>query len=286
MRLVDRWNERWNECWYGPMPAIRLAAFRQAILFTLAIYMLARWMHAAEWLTVAGFHPTPRADRINTPQLPLLPPALLPAFGILLFTSLALAILGWLRRPATIVALLLLVYVTIVDPISAVTVNRMFIFSLLVLALAPATTIDETGSETMPAWPVRMVQLTLVVHYACSGVCKALRGDWLIHTDVLWFQLQNIYMTEIAALFVRVTPTWAMTLLQHATLGFELLAPLLFGVRRLRPLALLIGIVMHLVIAVTMYQLVYFSAQMLCFYLVFLDPDTLQRWRARLAPGP
>jgi len=43
---------------------------------------------------------------------------------------------------------------------------------------------------------------------------------------------------------------------------------------------------MHIMIAVTMYQLVYFSAQMLCLYIVFLDPDTLQRWRDRLAPGP
>lgn len=288
MRLA----ERWNEFWYGPMPAIRLDAFRQGILFMLAIYMLARWMHAAEWLTVAGFHPSLRADRINTPQLPLLPPALLPAFGVLLFTSIALAIFGWLRRPATIVALLLLVYVTLADPIAAMTLNRLFIFSLLVLALAPATTSDDTnkepanenGNETMPAWPVRILQLTLVVHYATSGVCKALRGDWLTHSDVLWFQLQNIYMTEFAALFVRLTPTWAMTLLQHVALGFELLAPLLFGVRRLRPLALVIGVGMHIMIAATMYQLVYFSAQMLCFYLVFLDPDTLQRWRARLAP--
>jgi hypothetical protein len=288
VRLVDRWNDRWNELWYGPVPAIRLAAFRQAILFMLAIYMLARWMHAAEWLTVAGFHPSPRADRINTPQLPLLPPALLPAFGVLLFTSIALAIFGWLRRPATIVALVLLVYVTLADPIAAMTLNRLFIFSLAVLALAPAITRDDTGKapgdETMPAWPVRILQLTLMVHYATSGICKALRGDWLTHTDVLWFQLQNIYMTDIAALFVRLTPTWALTLLQHVTLGFELLAPLLFAVRRLRPLALVVGLTMHIMIAVTMYQLVYFSAQMLCFYLVFLDPDTLQRWRARLGP--
>lgn len=277
MRLA----ERWNEYWYGPMPAIRLAAFRQGVLFMLAIYMLARWSHAAEWLTSAGFHPSPRADGVNTPQLPLLPPALLPYLGVALFGSIALAIVGWLRRPATIVALLVVVYVTLVDPVSAFTLNRLFILSLLLLALAPAPDPDDTA----PAWPVRVLQLTLVVHYATSGVCKSLRGDWLTHNDVLWAQLQNIYMTDAAALFVRLTPMWAMTLLQHVALGFELLAPLLFGFRRLRPFALIIGLGMHIMIAVTMYQLFYFSAQMLCFYLLFIEPATLQRWRARVGLG-
>ena len=198
--------------------------------------------------------------------------------ALTLFGSITLALVGWLRRPATIVALLLVIYVSLVDPISAFTLNRLFIFSLLLLALAPATAPDDT----MPAWPVRILQLTLVLHYATSGVCKSLRGDWLTSDDVLWSQLQNIYMTDAAALFVRVTPTWAMTLLQHTALGFELLAPLLFGLRRLRPFALFIGISMHIMIAVTMYQLFYFSAQMVCFYLLFLDPATLQRWRKRL----
>jgi hypothetical protein len=276
-----RLAERWNEFWYGPTPAIRLAAFRQGILFMLAIYMLARFLHASEWLTELGFHPSLRADRVNAPQLPLLPPALLPALGVALFGSIGLAIFGWLRRPATIVALLIVVYVTLVDPISAFTLNRLFIVSLLVLALAPA----PDAEDRMPAWPVRVLQTTLVVHYATSGVCKSWRGDWLTSSDVLWAQLQNIYMTDAAALFVRLTPTWAMTLLQHVALGFELLAPLLFCVRRLRPLALVIGLGMHVMIAVTMYQLFYFSAQMMCFYLLFLDPATLQRWRARLGPG-
>jgi hypothetical protein len=275
VRLADGWNRYW----YGPVPAIRLAAFRQAILFMLAIYMLARWMHAAEWLTAAGFHPSYAADRVNAPQLPLLPPALLPVLGVGLFGAIALAIVGWLRRPATILALLLVVYVSLVDPISAFTLNRLFVVTLLVLALAPA---PAAADDTMPAWPVRVLQLTLLTHYATSGICKSLRGDWLTSNDVLWAQLQSVYMTDAAALFVRVTPPWAMTLLQHAALGFELLAPLLIGVRRLRPFGLFIGVVMHIMIAVTMVQLFYFSAQMVCFYLLFLDAETLQRWRGRL----
>lgn len=45
-------------------------------------------------------------------------------------------------------------------------------------------------------------------------------------------------------------------------LGFELLAPVLLGVRRLRPIGIGIGVGLHVVVAITMYQLIYFSLQM------------------------
>src|SRR5690606_31306592 len=104
-------------------------------------------------------------------------------------------------------------------------------------------------------------------HYLGSGLCKALRGDWLTHSDVLWTQIQGVYATDAAAWLLRVLPGGAWSLLQHAALGFELLAPLLFMSRRLRPAGIVLGVGLHLVVAVTMYQLLYFSLQMVSFYL-------------------
>ena len=265
----------WERYWYGEVSSVRLDAFRQALLYTLAFYMLARWMYASEWLTAAGFHPTRAADPAHAPGVPLVPEAWLPAFGVLLFGSIALVIFGKLRRAATWVALAMVMYVSMADPISAFTLNRLYIFTLLVLAVAPA-------GERIPAWPIRMLQLNLLTHYFASGLCKALHGDWLRFDDVLWMQIQGLYMTDIAAWMVRTLPAWAFALQQHAALGFELLAPLLLGVRRLRPLGFLIGIGMHLLAAVTMYKLIYFSLQMIAFYALFLDEAALLRWRARL----
>jgi hypothetical protein len=269
----------WRRFWYAPVPAVRLAAFRQALLFTLVFYMLARFMHAGEWLTAElGFHPSPAADRYHAPQVPLLTPALLAPFGVALFGSLALAIVGVLRRPATWAALLLVGYATLADPIAAFTLNRVYLFALLVLALAPAPGPDDT----LPAWPLRVLQVHLAIHYLGAGLCKALHGDWLQHPDVLWCAVQGVYMTDAAAWMVRHVPPWAFTGQQHLALGFELLAPLLLAVRRLRPLAFVVGLGMHLIIAAAMYQLVYFSLQMACFYLLFVDPARLARWAARL----
>ena len=198
----------------------------------------------------------------------------------LTFAALAVALVARtarLRRPALVITLAAVLYVSLVDPISAFTLNRLYIFTLLVLIVAPA-------GPTIAAWPMRMLQWTLLTHYFASGLCKSIHGDWLKHQDVLWMQIQGLYMTDTAAWLVRTLPTWAFPLQQHLALGFELLAPVLLGVRRLRPLGFVLGIGLHLVVAVTMYQLIYFSLQMIAFYTLFIDTQALARWR-RLLPG-
>ena len=90
-------------------------------------------------------------------------------------------------------------------------------------------------------------------------------------------QIRGLYMTDAAAWMVRTLPTWTFTVQQHIALGFELLAPVLLGVRRLRPLGFLIGVGMHLLVALTMYQLIYFSLQMIAFYAVFIDHGRAQQ---------
>ena len=266
---------RWDHFWYGEVSAVRLDAFRQALLYTLALYLMARWMYASEWLTAIGFHPSPAADPRNTARVPLLPAGWLSGFAAVLLGSFALVIFGRLRRGATWVLLAAVAYVSLADPISAFTLNQLYVFALLVLAVAPA-------GARIPAWPIRMLQVNLLAHYLASGICKAVHGDWLRYDDVLWMQIQGLYMTDAAALMVRTLPGWSFTAQQHLALGFELLAPLLLGVRRLRPLGFVLGVGMHLLVALTMYQLIYFSLQMIAFYVLFLDEATLLRWRARL----
>lgn len=272
---------RWNRFWFGEIPAIRLAAFQQAILFSLVFYLIERWRFAGEWLTTAGFHPSAAVDPVYSPQIPLVPEGWLAAFGVALFAATGLAIFGVWRRPMLAVVLAGVVAVTHIDPISAFTLNRLFMFVLLILTLAPAV---RGGQQS--ALPVRMLQIHLLVHYLSAGACKVRHGDWVTYSDVLWMQVQGVYMTDAAAFLVRHLPGWGWTALQHLSLGFELVAPVLFVVRRLRWLGFVLGFGMHLVVALTMYQLIYFSLQMLCFYLLFVDANTLMRWRDRLGLRP
>jgi hypothetical protein len=138
----------------------------------------------------------------------------------------------------------------------------------------------------MTAWPVRVLQLTVLVHYVCAGWCKATRGDWLVRDDVLWTQVQGVYATETAAWLVRELPLGAWTAMQHLALGFELAAPLLLLVPRLRALGFVLGLGLHAVVAVTMAGIGLFSLQMATFYVLFADPRWIERVRARLRTRP
>ncbi|MFO7562114.1 MAG: HTTM domain-containing protein [Enhygromyxa sp.] len=268
----------WNRFWYAPIDPAPLALFRQAFAWCLLLYALAWSHHADEWLTAAGYHPPLALDPINGPQLPLLPVAALPFVGALFYASLLAYIFGFARKIVVWVLVAATTYALFVDPISSFTINRLFVIGLLILALAPDPKPDQAPQ---PAWPTRMLQLTVVGQYFASGLCKTINGDWWGGEDVLFMQIQGLYMTDAAAWMVRTLPHWAWRVQQEIALWFELLAPILFAFRRLRPLAFVLGLGLHLVIAVTMDQLIYFSLQMACFYLLFVPPE----WARRLAPG-
>jgi hypothetical protein len=268
----------WARFWYAPIDAASLALFRQAFAWTLLIYALAWSRNASEWLTDAGYHPPLALDPEYGPQLPLLPEAALPFVGAVFFASLLAYIFGFARRVVVWVLIAFTSYSLFVDPISAFTINRLFVIGLLILAIAPEADAD---AQLPRAWPLRMLQLTVVGQYFASGLCKVIHGDWWGGEDVLFVQVQGIYMTDAAAWLVRTLPHWMWRVQQELALWFELLAPLLFGLKRLRPLAFVLGLGLHLVVAVTMDQLIYFSLQMACFYLLFIPPE----WAQRLTPG-
>jgi hypothetical protein len=237
-------RDRWRRFWYERIDPAPLELFRQAFAWSLLIYALAWSRHADEWLTAEGYHPPLALDPLNGPALPLLPVAALPVVGAVFFASLLAYIFGYARKLVVWVLVAATTYSLFVDPISSFTINRLFVIGLIILAIAPD---PETGPETDPkagqiAWPTRMLQLTVVGQYFASGLCKAINGDWWGGEDVLFMQIQGIYMTDAAAWLVRTLPHWAWRVQQELALWFELLAPILFAVRRLRPIAFVLGI--------------------------------------------
>jgi hypothetical protein len=173
----------------------------------------------------------------------------------------------------------------LLDLLMTFTINKLFIASLAVLALASPGAywrLDGRGRATQSVWPVRVLQATVVIQYFCAGWCKASHGDWLTNPYVLWSQAQGVYRTDLASWMLRRLPIGVWSWMQYAALTFELTAPLLFGVKRLRRIGCLWGAAFQLLIALTMYELVYFSLQMVCFFVLFLDERLLHRIRARL----
>jgi hypothetical protein len=270
--------KRWEEFWHAPISPLPLAWFRQAFLWTMLIYFVAWARFAPEWLTDAGYHPEASIDPANAPGLPLLPAAALPWVGLVFFGALLADLFGFGRRVTIWILLVGALYALLVDPIASFTINRLFVIGLIILAVAPEPTrASESEPLVQRAWPVRMLQVTLVAQYFASGLCKTLKGDWGTEDDVLWTQIQGVYMNDFAAWLVRTLPDWGWVVLEQITLWFELLAPLLFAIRRLWPVAVVLGVGLHLTVAATMDQLIYFSLQMICFYVLFVPTASMER---------
>jgi hypothetical protein len=273
--------------WVGERDPVRLDTFRVATGIALISYMATWWLDdSVEWLTVAGFHLSPAAAGpawLSPPPLPLW--ALAP-FGAVFFAVLLAFTVGFRLPWSTAAALVLLFYVTQVDPLAAFTPNQLFLVTLLILLVAPRGsywTADDVPVRRVSVWPVRVLQAALLLFYFTAGTCKALHGDWLFDSHVLYGFVQGPYQTRVGTWVLAHLPQATWTLLQSLSLAFEVSAPLLFAVRRLRPAGYLWGTGMHLGIGLVLDEFIHFGLQMICFYILFMEDSTLHALRARAA---
>ena len=288
--------------WFAPIDPIRLATFERLLSITFLLYMGERFKHAYEWLTERGYHTNELTKAwFQITSFPPLEAWMVPIFGVVLFGSTLALIVGWKSRWVVWVVLACAVYVQYVDPPSAYTLNKLYIVSYSVLALAPrpreySAKRGGVSAKRHSAWALRTLQMTIIVQYFTAGTCKVFHGDWVYKSsgedivwfpsvDTLWTHIQGCYCTDIAAWMLRVidndaawgAAAWAMML--YSALVFELCAPLIFGIRKLRPLAYFWGFGFHMVIAITMHQLIYFSLQVVTFYVLFFDVTTIHLLR-------
>ena len=268
--------------WFEPIAEARLRLFGRVFALTFLIYMVA-WLIGGgdHWFTDAGFHLSPEAEYRN--RAPSLPP--LPAWAFIPFTVwlLGLSFVATLGLGGRWVFALLVptaIYIQLVERMASFTLNKLFVVTFLLLALQSGAVLirgRNRDERRQSAWPLRVLQSMLLIQYATAGLCKVLHGDWLEVHDILFGHSVGIYRTAVAAWVVHHLPHSAWTGLSSLALGFELAAPLLFCVQKLRPIAFILGIGMHISIAVLMDDLVYFSLQMMSFYILFLP----ERWVVR-----
>jgi len=126
---------------------------------------------------------------------------------------------------------------------------------------------------TVPPWSLRLAQIQICVLYAVTGIEKLIGfasfsapGDWLGGTAVRRTMAHALiarwpWFTELP-LFISVPASWA-------TLGWELLFPLLVIWKRTRYAALAFGVILHLGIFAMM-EVTHFSFTTLAWYWLFV----------------
>jgi len=129
------------------------------------------------------------------------------------------------------------------------------------------------GKRGIPAWPLRLFQVQLVLMYFFAGLYKVAGVDWL--------QGEAVYYVLQQTLWRRFDLSWvhdpiSIGLLTYGTIVFELLLfPLLIWFRRWRPWILLAGLVFHAGIWMTTRVFV-FSFIVPIYYLSFVDDSLWQ----------
>lgn len=272
---------RLYDFWFGPIHPIRLDAFRRLFTVTFLLYMGTWYLDAYEWLTPHGFHLSAAAGPRGEPTpWPTMPAAVVPLFGAAVLVSGLAVILGWKPRLFTWVLLAVALYVRRVDLIAAFSLNKLYVLGYAVLALAPPLRELPLGGSAAPAkvqsaWAVRILQASLIVHYGTAALCKVLHGDWLVNPDILWGNVQGVFRTDAAAWLLRNVPRYGWWVMSYGAFSFEALAPFLLAFRRTRPIAFLWGFGFHMIVAATMHRLIYFSLQMISFYVLFVPEERL-----------
>lgn len=283
--------ERCVACLVDDIDALPLRVFE--VLFTSVFLLRMGWLGLSwrEWLTEEGFHlNAAELAAVGCPgPLPLLTAPGVAALAVVIYLTAAGLMLNKARRLALLGLFSCALYTQGLDWMSASSMNKLFVGVYGILLVTPGYVRDAASGRLMiSAVPVRLVQGTLICMYLASGIAKGFIGDWLKYNDVVYTQMQGIFRTDFAAWCLRTLPVWSWTVAQWVTLLFELEAPVLFGVRKLRPIAFVIGIGLHLMIALMMKDLIFFSAQMWTFYALFVTPE---QWRwvgaalKRLGPG-
>lgn len=271
--------------WFRPISANRMRLFERLFAITF-IYYIAGWMtYSEEWLTTSGFHFSDAVMGIHFPDpLPLLTPAQLPYFQVLIFAAPIMVVLGLFRRVALALCFGCAVYIQLADINAAFTLNKLYIVFFMLLLLQPRAVEGADGKLYQSAWPTRIIQTTLLVQYSTAGICKAVHGDWMRIHDILYGHSVGIYRTELASWIARNAPHWTWIAQSKFALAFEVFAPLLFIKKfNIRVIGFVLGIGMHIVIAALMKDLIYFSLQMIAFYALFL-PDSWSDWAQRKVP--
>lgn len=297
----------WNRFWFTYVSGLAFALVRVGFAVTLLLTLLEFAPLLAQHYTADGFFPMDAARRWNWGNLiallhldvldGLVPIVLI--YTTLLCGCLALVV-GWHTRASAAVVFLLLLwfqsrnptYLNGGDEVLRLTAFYLFLGYLEIPREQRTLTWDRAralgggrdawlGGE-MRAWPVRMIQLQMCILYCVAGAWKLAGESWWTG-DALFYSLQNPQVAR----FVVPVGAWMEPLFKAGSVSvalWEFTFPLLFVVRRLRPWALVFGLLMHLGILLTM-NIGFFSLAMLATYPALVGPAGVERWRSRWLSG-
>lgn len=294
MPSIETLFRRWFD---APEPVLRLELIRiLAPLATLG-FMSSRLSHADEWLTRVGFQ-VPLMDVPDYRQPLYLEPLSTTSAWVLVAVMVASGLAvsaGFRARIAALIFAITLGWVALQDRLAAFTVSKLSPAVMLALAASPCGSrlgVDawlkkqRDPKVKLPRWvassSVRFFQVLLPVFYLGSAVAKA-KGGWLKEPLVLWSHTHDSYQSAFTWALANALPGWMWTLFQGMVFTLEMGAPLWFSLRRTRPWALVVAVIMHTMIGLMFWPVRWFSLLMITMWCgAYLPEEWLDRAERRI----
>ncbi len=280
-----------------------LGVFRIALGAVLLIRWGPRWPHVGElYASDAFLVPWGYFARLGLPHFPY--PIALVLYSVLMIAIVAFTI-GWWTRAACAVSLVLLMYFVPASAVFCCAVDRLSILSLFFLCFGPAgatLSADRALAEwsrcrrsgeveprrgyqtdaTGCIWTQRVIAVSFALLYVFAPMYKIGLDGWAyLNGKALGYSICRWQFATSASRFFARHAAIMVPMAVMGVFGEWFIAVGLF-VRRLRPIAIVLGTVMHLLILFTVLIPPGLSLIMIASYALFVEPET---WRRLLTRG-
>lgn len=269
-----------------------LGVFRICLGAVVLLRWLPRCLHARELYASDAFVvPWGWFERLGAPHPP--GPLAVLLCGLLVAALTAVTV-GWQTRAAAGLAAGLLMYFVPANEVFICAVDQLAILALFLIALSPAGRIlafdavrERPANKSRSAWPrgpvwtQRLLALTFASVYAFAPMYRLGCHGWeYLDGEILGFGLQRWQFATAASHWIAGSPVLRAGLAWMVIFGEWFMAAGLF-VRRVRPVAMVLGIGMHLGILFTLLIPPSLALAMIASYVLFIEPETLERWLDR-----
>ncbi len=277
------------KAFFEPQSLVRLEFIRIFIPLAILGFLSSRLIHPSDWLSIEGFQ-IPNLGHSDWRQPFYIPPLpIMGAVGICILTPFSglFTSLGLFTKISSGTFSFCLIYLALADRLAAFTVSKLGAVLILALFLTPAGntfSLDALLNLKKISFPresiritwgnIRFFQILIVVLYMASGIAK-IHGDWLTQNHVLWSHLHDSYQTATSYWIAHFLPYSSWTFLQYLVLIFEIGAPLFFFFPQTRIVALVIGLGMHLFIALAFGPVIWFGILMIFLLMGCFSPQNL-----------
>lgn len=278
----------WNDFWFRPVSPLPIAIFR-ILLGLLVLYLCA--LVGPDLTTLFGFRGIFSNQASDIFLVAWNEYSLLGIFIVLLIAAICMT-LGLLSTPSAILVFLGLRALDYQNPFilhGGYVFLRLMVFYMIFANSGEAISLDRWIKTRMnPAlairdvsgWPLRLMQITLVLGYWSAFSWKIQGHMWIDGTAVYYAtHLYEMHRFTIPYLFDHL---WTIKLMTWATLAIEFSLFTLIWIKEFRYPVLILGLLLHLGLeiefATTTLQWV-----MVASYVTFLDPHTISK-AASLTP--